>query len=114
MWWRSGRGWIFFSELPDKLEDKLEGRVNRKLWSWDISSSTASDDDSGEVTERRATKITREELDEYPYVASQNSDKFHHNSCRYAKKIHEENLIGYKTRKAAVADGREPCGVCEP
>lgn len=102
-------GFDFFSRLPDKIEERLENRGTRKLWSWKASSHS-SDDDSGEVTEKRAEEITRDRLEEYPYVALKNSGKFHENVCRYTKKIPEDNLVGYRGRKAALKDGREPCG----
>lgn len=48
------------------------------------------------------------------YVASKNSDVFHHPWCRWAKKIYPSNLITFKSREEAVASGRRPCKTCNP
>lgn len=49
-----------------------------------------------------------------PYWASADSDRFHLSSCKWAKKISDSNLITYPDRDAAIADGRIPCGECNP
>ena len=49
-----------------------------------------------------------------PYVASVRRDPFHKSSCRWAKKIRAENLVGYDTRQQAVEDDHRPCKVCQP
>ncbi|MBN1935552.1 MAG: hypothetical protein JW934_12865 [Anaerolineae bacterium] len=48
------------------------------------------------------------------YVGSDQSDKFHYLSCRWADKIKDENRICFASRAAAVAYGYAPCGVCKP
>lgn len=52
--------------------------------------------------------------DEYAYVASVNSDKFHIPSCRHAANISDENQVYYSTRSDARSDGKSPCSVCDP
>lgn len=48
------------------------------------------------------------------YWASSQSNKFHYPSCRWAQKIHKDNLIIFKDRKEAVDAGYIPCKVCKP
>lgn len=48
------------------------------------------------------------------YVSSVNSDKFHYPTCRHAQSIAEQNIVYYATAKDALADGKEPCSVCQP
>lgn len=51
---------------------------------------------------------------EYAYVGSRNSDKYHLPSCRHAKNIDEENLLGWASREEAEAAGYSACKVCRP
>jgi competence protein ComEC len=48
------------------------------------------------------------------YVASRNSSVFHLPGCHNAAKIKPANLLKYKTREAAIADGRRPARDCNP
>jgi hypothetical protein len=48
------------------------------------------------------------------YVGSDQSDKFHYLTCRWAQKIKDENRICFASRSAAVAYGYVPCGTCKP
>lgn len=49
-----------------------------------------------------------------PFVASVQREPFHKSSCKWAAKIHDSNLVGYDTRKAAMAGGHRPCKICKP
>ncbi len=49
-----------------------------------------------------------------PYVGSVLREPYHKNTCKWAKKIHTDNLVGYDTEEQAVDDGRRPCKVCNP
>jgi len=51
---------------------------------------------------------------EWKYMASKNSKVFHHPNCKWAKKIHPSNLIGFSSRQEAMGSGRRPCRVCTP
>ncbi|MEO0248917.1 MAG: Ada metal-binding domain-containing protein [candidate division WOR-3 bacterium] len=51
---------------------------------------------------------------EFKYVGSKKSDKYHHPSCTWAKKIKPENLKIFKTAKEALDAGYVPCKVCKP
>lgn len=48
------------------------------------------------------------------YVGSIDSDKYHNHSCRFAKKILSNNLIGFDSKEEAKRLGYSPCGVCRP
>ena len=48
------------------------------------------------------------------YVASKNSDVFHHPWCSYVQAIKPENKICFSTREEAIGSGRRPCSVCKP
>ena len=48
------------------------------------------------------------------YWASDKTDKFHLPTCEWAEKISDENKIIYSSREDAIADGKEPCSVCNP
>ncbi len=51
---------------------------------------------------------------EYKYVASKNSQVFHRQNCRSAKRISPENIVGYSNRDDAIKAGKRPCKVCTP
>lgn len=63
---------------------------------------------------KEGTRISRADVAEYKYVASRLREPFHKPTCRWAKKINAENLIGFKTRQEALDSGRRPCKVCKP
>ena len=48
------------------------------------------------------------------YIASAHSNKFHYPNCRYVNQISENNMVAYSSRDDAIADGKEPCSVCQP
>ena len=68
-----------------------------------VSNDTKSDDKSSS-SESSATE----------YWASVKADKFHLPDCEWAEKISEDNKIVYDSREDAIADGKEPCGACNP
>ena len=49
-----------------------------------------------------------------PFVASAPREPFHASDCKWAKKIREENVMGFDTREAAMAGRHWPCKVCRP
>ena len=51
---------------------------------------------------------------QYKYVGSAKSNKYHYPSCEWALKIHPENLVAFKSAKAALDAGYVPCKVCRP
>ncbi|MBQ7929182.1 MAG: zinc ribbon domain-containing protein [Methanobrevibacter sp.] len=48
------------------------------------------------------------------YWASAKAEKFHTPDCEWAQKISESNKIVYQSRDDAIADGKVPCGACNP
>lgn len=48
------------------------------------------------------------------YWASAKAEKFHTPDCEWAQKISESNKIIYQSRDDAIADGKVPCGACNP
>ena len=48
------------------------------------------------------------------YWASAKAEKFHLPTCEWAEKISEDNKIIYQSREDAIADGKVPCGACNP
>jgi len=48
------------------------------------------------------------------FVASKGSAVFHRADCRWAQNIAAHNRVAYRTREAAVADGKRPCKSCQP
>lgn len=51
---------------------------------------------------------------EYQFVGSKESSKYHKPGCRWAKEISAENLIIFSSKADAEAKGYTPCGVCKP
>ncbi|MGN0105436.1 DUF4062 domain-containing protein [Methanobrevibacter ruminantium] len=48
----------------------------------------------------------------HSYVASKNSNKFHHYSCKFTKSITKNNLIEFKSIEDALNEGFIPCFNC--
>lgn len=48
------------------------------------------------------------------YWASAKAEKFHLPTCEWAEKISDSNKIVYQSRDDAIADGKVPCGACNP
>ena len=48
------------------------------------------------------------------YVASKNSEVFHHTWCSYVDQILASNKIYFSSREASVNSGRRPCSRCNP
>lgn len=103
----------FFSELPDSLENALEGTFNIKDWKWDNASFQYIDKSSNESS--RSDKSISSDLKgrDYPYVASKTSSVFHNVTCSYARKISKGKRVYYRTREQAIRDGKRPCKKCK-
>lgn len=76
--------------------------------------SASSHIDSSTLSRSSVSSVSTTDQKEFAYVASRHSDKFHLPSCRYARQIKPENLIGFKTREDATRAGYVPCKVCRP
>jgi len=62
----------------------------------------------------KASSPTIVQSKEWKFVASRKSKVFHRPDCKWAKKISAKNLIGFKSRKEAIASGKRPCKSCRP
>jgi methylphosphotriester-DNA--protein-cysteine methyltransferase len=51
---------------------------------------------------------------DYKYVGSSKSNKYHYPTCKWALKIHPDNLVTFKSAKEALDKGYVPCKVCRP
>jgi methylphosphotriester-DNA--protein-cysteine methyltransferase len=51
---------------------------------------------------------------DYKYVGSSKSNKYHYPTCKWALKIHPDNLVIFKSAKEALDAGYMPCKVCRP
>lgn len=56
----------------------------------------------------------RDKLNQYRYVGSSESDKYHTPSCRWTSKINDDNLVHFDSAEEAAAAGYSPCGTCHP
>lgn len=55
------------------------------------------------------------ENDDNHYVVNKKSKKFHYPSCNGVQSMNEKNKLNfYGTREEAIAQGYEPCGMCDP
>jgi len=70
--------------------------------------------DSLTAAEKQIKPTIKSTVSEYKYVASKNSTVFHKPQCRSAKRINQENLVGYNNRQSAIKSGRRPCKTCKP
>jgi len=48
------------------------------------------------------------------YVVPAKSNKYHHPSCRFARKFRSENLAIFHSAKDALGAGYVPCKACKP
>jgi len=48
------------------------------------------------------------------FWASKKSNKYHHQTCRWAQKISPYNLIKFSSPEEAIKAGYVPCKVCRP
>jgi len=80
---------------------------------------TANDESSTETVDSVSQdntddKSSSSESSDTEYWASAKTDKFHLPDCEWAEKISDDNKIIYDSREDAIADGKEPCNVCNP
>ena len=91
-----------YEKLFKRLENKA--RANRRgMWSTLAGILPGAEVKKEESTSSSAGK----------YVASRNSKVFHLPSCKWTKRISEENAI-YFTYQEAMDSGRRPCRECKP
>ena len=58
--------------------------------------------------------ITTDNDSDVVYVGSLGSDKYHIQTCRWAKEIKEQNVVYFESIDQAKSKGYSPCGTCKP
>lgn len=66
------------------------------------------------VVEIDPERAFREKLNQYNYVGSSESDKYHYPKCKWTDAINDSNLVHFDTEEEAAAAGYLPCGTCKP
>ena len=66
------------------------------------------------VVEIDPEQAFREKLNQYNYVGSSESDKYHYPKCKWTDAINDSNLVHFDTEEEAAAAGYLPCGTCKP
>ena len=83
-----------------------------------FTSNDSPDDNSVEtsepISEDSVNDSSSSESAATEYWASAKAEKFHLPDCEWAQKISEDNKIIYDSREDAIADGKIPCGACNP
>jgi len=51
---------------------------------------------------------------QHGFIGSRNSNRYHSPGCRYASRIHRDNLIKFTDKNGAVGYGYVACRVCKP
>lgn len=69
---------------------------------------------SGVLSNDNANHVSDSSGNDAVFWASSEGNKFHKPNCEWAQKIKESNKVVYTSREAAIEDGREPCGECNP
>lgn len=67
------------------------------------SAGSKSSADSGNVKKQGAN-----------YIGNTNSRKFHRPGCKSVAKMSDKNKVAFSTRDEAIADGYQPCKICNP
>ncbi len=67
---------------------------------------------AGTETKKEKEAGTKVGKSQGKFVGSKNSNKYHLPSCRWAKKIKEENKIWFQSKEEAEKAGYVPCGTC--
>jgi len=84
---------------------KIARKNNKGFWNNNTFNGEVIEDDTSS-TNNTSVKTQGK------YVGSIESNKYHYPSCRWAKKILEENQIWFDTIEEAEQHGYEPCGAC--
>lgn len=66
------------------------------------------------VVEIDPEQAFREKLNQYNYVGSSESDKYHYPKCKWTDAINDSNLVHFDTEEEAASAGYLPCGTCKP
>ncbi len=100
------------------LMDAPETTTLEELGTTTAEETTSTVEEEAQSTVEEETTSTVEGTstieDDYQFVGSVNSDKYHYPDCRYATRINKENLISFADEDEAQEEGYSPCGVCDP
>ena len=94
-----------------------EPEVDYSSSSYDSYDSYDSDYSSSSYfydSDYSSNSYASEEVTGGSYVASKNSDKFHHSYCGHAERIKSKNRIYFSSRQEALNSGYDPCKSCNP
>ncbi len=78
-----------------------------------LSSSSTSISQSSGSSSSEYKKADVNWLNQYNYVASSESNRYHYPHCRWTSEINEDNLIAFDSVEEAEAAGYIPCKVCQ-
>ena len=71
-------------------------------------------DTSSSISDSSKPESTSTDSSYGTYIASVNSDVFHHSWCHYVDRIKDYNKIYFSSREEAIAAGYRPCEICNP
>ena len=102
--------------IVEKTEDtSVENLVEESKPIYEpITDPTDQDEKEQTVVEVDPEQAFKENLNQYNYVGSSESDKYHNPKCRWVESINETNFIHFETEDEASAAGYIPCGTCKP
>lgn len=102
--------------VMDQLEEFISDYQKAKSKHPQVRPSDANDtaEVSAPALKESSQQPAKKAVAGYKYVASKNSQVFHTPTCRSAKRISPENMIGYSTREEAINAGKRPCKLCTP
>ena len=106
------------SKMPAAVTEAALGQVDTFIDCWDAADSEPTSPAAGAsrhpVTGKRHEPVIKVAPAEITYVASKRSKVFHRADCPSGKAIAPKNLVSYRTRQQALADGKRPCKRCNP
>jgi len=77
-------------------------------------STPATSEDSTPASATTSVESSTSETTSTTYVLNTNTKKFHRSGCRYVKQIKASNYATSDNRDEIIAEGYEPCKVCDP
>lgn len=94
-----------------ELGDTPSAKEKLRFWA-EVIYIPEYDEFTQEKKNLRSSMLSMASISSSFYVASTQSDKYHHTSCARAKEIRQENRAYYTTIADAETDGKTPCSVC--
>lgn len=104
--------------MPSTVTDIVLQQVEGFITAWRAANPEGiqpSDTSNINTPAQKQAQITdKQQASEHKYIASKNSEVFHNPTCRSAKLIAPENMIGYSSREEAINASKRPCKLCKP